>query len=515
MIRRPRFMLLVALTSGCLAAAVLMAVELPGARQVARASGLVPGTHTIRRAITSDPGGLPDQLDADAAGPASAPERVHAHARLNVVFILSDDERVQGNAVMKNVRHLLAAHGVTFSNFDVTTSQCGPSRASILTGQYSHHTGVTDNFGPHGYPAFDEGSDLADWLHRAGYETALVGKYLNDYSLDGDNAVPPGWDDWQAIDSVPLERYYDYDLNENGHIAHFGDTPSDYSTTVLTARALAFLRTARRPFFLYFAPVAPHLPAIPAPQDVGKLDSLPPFASPSLNQVNIAAEPWGSYHSRTLNHAGIAYTADVRRRQLESLLSLDRAVKEIVDTLAQRHELDRTVIFYTSDNGFLWGEHRLGGKLWPYSESTHVPLVVRTPWKAANGTVNDAPVLNIDFASTISELAGISPGQPQDGESFVPMLHGEKMPWRKDYLIEYLGENALRVGGPPPYVAIRTSRYLYVEYDYHGWQELYDLRHDPWELRNSASDPAYASTVQRLRRELRRLYETPPHRAPS
>ena len=509
---RGRLRLLAVLTAACLTGAVLMWVQLRASREVAYASARPLGTHKTGAAaasISRDPPALHAAVVRSASAPA------HADPRLNIVFIVSDDERMDGNAVMTNVRHLLGDHGVTFSNFSVTTSMCAPSRASILTGLYSEHTGVLGNFGRHSYPAFDERSDLPVWLHRAGYETALVGKYLNDYSLDGDNTIPPGWDDWQALDSVPLEKYYDYDLNENGRIAHFGNTPSDYSTTVLTERALEFLRTARRPFFLYFAPVAPHLPATPAPEDVGRLDSLPPLASPSENQVDISSEPWASYHVRSLNHAGIAYTDGVRRHQLESLLALDRSVKEIVATLARRHELDRTVIFYTSDNGFLWGEHRLGGKLWPYTESIHVPLVVRTPWKAADGTVNDAPVLNIDFASTISQLAGISPGQPQDGDSFVPMLHGEKMPWRKDYLIEYLGRNALRLGGPPPYVAIRTPRYLYVQYDYHGWQELYDLRDDPWELRNVASDRAYASTVTTLRRKLRRLYDTPPHRASS
>ena len=455
-----------------------------------------------------------------AAGTAGAASTAHAGSktaasRLNFVFILSDDERVQGNAVMKNVQRLLAAHGVTFSNFDVTTSECGPSRASILTGQYSHHTGVTDNFGPHGYPSFRDSSDLAVWLHRAGYETALVGKYLNDYSLDGHNRIPPGWDDWQSMDSVPLEKYYDYKVNENGKIVHYGNAPADYSTTVLTGKALSFLRSARKPFFLYFAPVAPHLPAIPAPEDMGKLDRLPPFRSPSLNQANISSEPWASWHSRSLSKAGVAYTDDVRRNQLESLLSLDRSVKEIVHTLARRHLLDRTVIFYTSDNGFLWGEHRLGGKLWPYRESTHVPLIVRTPWTTANGTVNSKPVLNIDFASTVSQLAGISPGIPQDGRSFAPMLRGKVIPWRHDYLIEYLGKNKLRVGGPPPYVAIRTPRYLYVQYRYHGWQELYDLRMDPWELRNVAADPAYASRLIGLRRTLTKLYLAAPGRAPS
>jgi arylsulfatase A-like enzyme len=296
------------------------------------------------------------------------------------------------------------------------------------------------------------------------------------------------------MDSVPLEKYYDYKLNANGRIERFGDRPSDYSTTVLTSRALAFLRSARHPFFLYFAPVAPHLPAIPAPQ------------------ANISSEPWASWHSRSLTRAGVDYTDSVRRHQLQSLLSLDRSVKQIVHLLAQRHELDRTVIFYTSDNGFLWGEHRLGGKLWPYRESTHVPLIVRTPWTAANGTTNSEPVLNIDFASTIAELAGIRPGLPQDGESFAPMLHGDNVPWRRDYLIEYLGANKLRAGGPPPYVAIRTPRYLYVRYRHAGWQELYNLQHDPWELRNVVSDPAYTTTIVSLRRELRRLYTAPPQR---
>jgi N-acetylglucosamine-6-sulfatase len=431
--------------------------------------------------------------------------------RLNIVFIVSDDERVEGTAAMHDVESLLARHGVTFSNFDVTTSECGPSRAAILTGQYGHHNGVTDNFGPHGYPGFDKSSNLAVWLQQAGYDNALVGKYLNDYSLEGNHEIPPGWNDWQAIDSVPLEKYYDYDLNENGTLVHYGDAPSDYSTSVLTGKAVQFLRTARKPFFLYFAPVAPHLPAVPAPQDAHALAKLAPLTSPSLNQSDVAGEPWAAWHSRTITTAGVSYTDAVRRHQLQSLLSLDRAVKRIVGTLATRHLLDRTVIFYTSDNGFLWGEHRLGGKLWPYQESTHVPLIVRTPWTDGDGTSTADPVLNIDFASTISELAGIRPELPQDGRSFVPMLHGLEMRWRSSYLIEYLGENKLEDGGPPPYVAIRTRRYLYVRYRYHGWQELYDVRRDPWQLHNLAHDPAYASLLPQLRTRLAKLLSDPPH----
>jgi arylsulfatase A-like enzyme len=200
----------------------------------------------------------------------------------------------------------------------------------------------------------------------------------------------------------------------------------------------------------------------------------------------------------------------VRERQLESLLSLDRSVATIVSALKRRGELNNTVIVYTSDNGFLWGEHRLGGKLWPYEESTHVPLVVRTPWRAANGTVDREPVLNIDLASTIAALAGVTPARPQDGYSFVPFLHGRRVPWRRAYLVEYLGRNQLRFGGPPPYVAVHTSRYLYVEYR-RGWRELYDLRRDPWELHNVAASPDYARQIGTLHALLQRLEFAPPH----
>jgi len=460
--------------------------------------------------------GVPVLACAALAGVAFAGNGAHAAAkaaaspRLNVIVILSDDERVEGNAVMKNVQ-LLGKHGVTFANYHVTTSECGPSRASILSGEYSHHTGVLANFGPHSYPAFDDTSDLAVWLHHAGYTTGLVGKYLNDYTLDGHHVVPPGWDDWQAIDSVPEEKYYNYTINEGGgHLVHYGSRPADYSTTVLTQKALSFIRGAKSPFFLYFAPVAPHLPATLAPGDAGKLAKLPPLASPAVNEKNISDKPWAAWHSRTLNTKAGSYTEEVRRHQLESLLALDRSVGKIVATLRQRHQLDNTVILYTSDNGFLWGEHRLGGKLWPYEESTHVPLVVRTPWKEGNGTVNEAPVLNIDLASTISALAGVRPGKAQDGDSFVPFLHGRTEPWRKAFVIEYLGPNELKTGGPPPYIAVHTRRYLYVEYRL-GWRELYDLRRDPWELRNVAGEPAYAKTQATLHTLLHRLYAAPMH----
>ena len=430
--------------------------------------------------------------------------------RLNVVVIVSDDERFDANRRMRNVQLLLGREGVTFDRYYTTTSECCPSRASILTGQYPHHTGVVANFGPGGYPSFDESSTLATWLHDAGYTTALVGKYLNGYTLAGNHHVPPGWDRWVAIDSVPEERYYGYTLNEDGHLVDYGRRPADYSTSVLTSKAFDFVRTARKPFFLYFAPVAPHLPAIPAPRDRESIRGLPPLRSPAFDEADISDKPWRSRFVRTFTPRGAAYDLDeVRGRQLETLRSLDRSVGRLVGELRRRHLLRSTVIVYLSDNGFLWGEHRLGGKLWPYEESIHLPLVIRTPWRAGDGTIDHHMALNVDIAPTVAALAGVDPGIPQDGRSLVPFLRANDPPWRVDGLIEYRGPGQLRRGGPPPFRAVRTRRFLYVAYD-NGWRELYDMRRDPWQLDNVADTPRYASTQAYLARRLATLAHAPP-----
>ncbi len=440
------------------------------------------------------------------AGPAQ-PQR-QGPTRLNVVLILTDDERSDDNRTMRSVARLLAAHGVTFAEAHVTTSECCPSRASILSGQYSHHHKVVGNFGKTGYLQFDESNTLATWLSRAGYSTALVGKYLNDYSVYGHHRIPPGWGRWVVMDTIPEEKYYRYTLNVNGSLRWHGRRPADYSTTVLSDYANGFIARAREPFFLYFAPIAPHDPATPAPPDIAALPSLPPPRTPSFNEADIRDKPWRAYHATRLSAGGIAFVADLRRRRLETLRAVDRSVTRLVRTLRDRGVLDRTVILYMSDNGFLLGEHRLGGKIWPYEESTHVPLVVRTPW-ATGASVDRHPVLNIDLASTIAGLGGVRPGRPQDGQSLVPFLRGKTTPWRSDFVVEYRGLSQLRVGGPPRFKALRNGRYLYVAYD-NGWRELYDHRVDPFELRNVVAEPGYAGVVRRLSARLRVLYAQPP-----
>jgi arylsulfatase A-like enzyme len=473
--------------------------------------------HRVHRPLAGLLVSLGVVLALAAARPSGAGEPAPAGGpgtdRLNVVLIVTDDERADVDRV-PSVRRLLAAQGITFTNAFTTTPECCPARAGILTGQYAHTNGVVQNSGPTSYPKFDESSSLAVWLHDAGYETALVGKYFNGYAYYGDHRIPPGWSEWHAIDSIPFQRYYDYVLNENGREVAYGGFPSDYSTSVLTGRAVDFLERAREPFFLYFAPLAPHLPATPPPGH-GRPAPVPPLEPrPSFNERYLGDKPWSSWHPRPLRPGAVSFLErSIRDQQLQALGALDRSVAEIVAVLRRRGVLDRTVILYVSDNGFLWGEHRLGGKVWPYEESIRVPLVVRTPWEETWGRTDDRLVLNIDLAPTVAELAHVGPRLPQDGRSLVPLLRGDDQRWRTGFVVEYLGRDLLSRSGPPPYRGIRTKRYLYVEYE-NGWRELYDLARDPWEVRNVARDPAYARRRSSLAQRLEVLFRHPPRAGP-
>jgi arylsulfatase A-like enzyme len=428
--------------------------------------------------------------------------------RPNFILILTDDQRWDELNGMPNVDSLLAAHGVTFSNYFVTTPSCCPSRTSLLTGQYSHHTGVLDGTTaspPGGASAFRDSSTLATWLHADGYRTALVGKYLNQYWKLPDHYIPPGWDEWDAITQPKGEDiYYGYELNENGKIVRYGDAPSDYSTTVLADRALSFIKASTQPFFLYLAPIAPHVPAIPAPGDESLTSTVAPTRAPSYNQTDVSKEPWGPYVS-PLRQARQRKVDEIRTSMFRSLIAVDRAVKEIVDTLDSLGELNDTYILYASDNGYLWGEHRIIGKLWPFEESIRAPLVVRVPG-IETPRMDTHLVLNIDLASTLTQLAGTTPGLPQDGRSFVPFIQGRAIPWRRAFVEEFLGSSSRQ---PPPFVGLRTLRYMYVEFK-NGWRDLYDLRADPHELHNLADDQSARTVIARLAAQLRAMDARPP-----
>ncbi|MFN2543536.1 MAG: sulfatase [Actinomycetota bacterium] len=422
----------------------------------------------------------------------------------NVVLIVTDDQRWDTLSRMPNVQRLLVQRGVTFSNGFVVNSLCCPSRASILTGRYSHSTGVYTEQPPFGgAQRFDDSSTVATWLHDAGYRTGLFGKYLNGYR---GTSVPQGWDEWLAFQQNESHGYYrNYSVNDDGVIRRYGSQADDYSTDVLARRAVSFVRSSDRSFFLYFAPYAPHGPADPAPRDRGTVTvgDLPRFDPPSFDEADVSDKPAWMHSLPPVTRADVDA---FRVRQYESLLAVDRAVGEIVHELDVSHRLRRTVIVFVSDNGLAWGEHRWTRKEVPYEESIRVPYVIRYDRLVSAPRVDPHLALNIDLAPTIAALAGVEADAPE-GRSLVPLLAGRDVRWRSDFLVEHV--EGRTQPDPPTFCAVRTERYLFAVYAT-GEVELYDLRTDPFELRNIAQDQGSLSVIVRLRDRLAALCRPPP-----
>jgi arylsulfatase A-like enzyme len=431
--------------------------------------------------------------------------------RPNIILILTDDQRwdsldathtPDGSDAMPNVRARLEASGLTFRNAFLTTPLCCPSRASILTGQYASHHGVRTNDKPYGgVAAFDDTHTLATALRAAGYRTALIGKYMNRYETlalaDGHYYVPPGWDTWQAF---VLPDYFRYTLVENGETVRYGSDDSDYSTDVLRDKAVSFIdRCAgeRKPFFLFLNPRAPHLAAVPAPRHRGRFAELRPWRPPSYDEADVSDKPWFVRKRPLLATWGDKRLDKQRIDMLESMLAVDEAVAAIMDTLERLEIADDTLVVYASDNGFMWGEHRLDKKRCPYEECIRTPLIMRYPRLIPQARTEDAFAANIDFMPTFVELAGASTPLDMDGRSLLPLIEGRDPEPPRDVLIE---------GWQTGYVfaGVRAQRWKYVEY-LSGEIELYDLLRDPYELVNVAADPGHAPQRRRFARRLHEL----------
>jgi arylsulfatase A-like enzyme len=451
-----------------------------------------------------------------------------ACASPNFVVILTDDQEDTGSmAYMPKVHSLIAEHGVTFTNSFVNLPLCAPSRASFLTGQAAHNHGIRANspLDKGGWEAFKakEANALPVWLKAAGYKTALVGKYLNRYGQQSTfgawlawagnylniefkgttignprDWVPPGWDLWYAFTGMRA-KYYDYSINENGTILDFGDEPTDYSTDVLKGRAVRFILDqldAKEPFLLLIAPKAVHAEgarAIPSPkyEQAFKDVRFPmgrAFNEQDLRHKAMEAPRVGKESREELE---LSY-----RAALQSLQSVDDLVEAVVGVLAGGGKLDNTVIVYTSDNGFLFGDHRLIGKSAPYEGSIKVPLLMRGPGIPAHQT-REQLVNNLDVVATILELAGAKPGVVLDGTSLLPLLHDGDAPWRSAILIE---SPTNRFQNPARrYTGVRTATRKYINYA-GGDEKLFDLIADPDERKNKARRPSYRSDLSALRK---------------
>jgi arylsulfatase A-like enzyme len=422
----------------------------------------------------------------------------------NIVLILTDDQRWDTLWAMPTVSSELVAKGISFENGYVSNPLCCPSRASILTGQYSHSNGVytNQNGQPYGgFRAFDDRSTIATWLHDASYRTAMLGKYFNGYE---EPYVPPGWDRWFA--TYVNGAFYRYRVTDDGLIKRYGSGRHDYGTSVLAGEAVRFIGStpADTPLFLYFAPHAPHEPATPAPGDGHTFSDLPPWRPPSYDEADVSDKP-AYMRSQVLDAGRRAEIDGFRRRQYRSLLAVDRAVGDIIQALDESERLANTLIVFTSDNGMVWGEHRWGTKLVPYEESIHVPFIVRYDSAIRSARTDERLVVNIDLAPTFAELANV-PALGADGASLVPLLGEEDGPWREDFLLEHMQKGA---AGVPTYCGIHGERYVYVRYRT-GEEELYDLRRDPEQLVNRVADDRYSNVRLEVTQRLRELCDPLP-----
>ena len=431
--------------------------------------------------------------------PAAAAQPAGFPARPNIVVVLTDDQRWDTLSAMPTVQSELVDKGINFANGFVVNSLCCPSRASLLTGQYSHSTGVYVNKGGRGYRAFREESTIATWLQAAGYRTGYVGKYLNGYR--GPH-VPPGWSRWVAFTGA---GFFNYPLNVDGVPVWYGSEPDDYSTDVLAGEAVSFIEQSPDAFFLVFAPFAPHAPATPAPRHESAFARLAPWRPASYNEADVSDKPDWVRALPLLAPERQAGIDSFRRSQLRSLLAVDDAVKAIVGALKRTGRLQDTLIVFTSDNGMAWGEHRRAHKEDPYEESIRVPFVVRYDALGVAPRVERGLALNIDVAPTLADLGGV-PLPLADGRSLLPLLTTPAIPWRSDFLIEHLRTASGRM---PTYCGVRTTNSLYVSYET-GEEELYDLVADPNQLSNLAADPAARTTLPPLRRRLAQLCNPPP-----
>jgi len=409
---------------------------------------------------------------------------------------MTDDLDERSMQELDGITQIIGTHGTTFKNANVTYSLCCPSRATILRGQYPHNHGVFDNAPPEGgEPTFRklgrDKSTMATWLNKAGYQTKLIGKYMNSYT---DLYVPPGWDEWFALQqgNGPYG-----DVNENGHWTTLGGN----STDVFADKTSDFIRRSSSgpgPFFVMVNTVVPHNPPEVASRYENEFTATPLPKPPNFNEDDVSDKPAWVSSRKLLSRSQIDDLQVKYRKRLRSMLTVEDLLKQTIATLGETGELDNTYVLFTSDNGYHLGNHRLReGKMAPYEEDIGVSLMVRGPGVPA-GVVRQQPVLNNDIAPTIADLAGASTPAFVDGSSFAPLLDSSPpSSWRTAFLEEGwpAGTNPV-----PKHKSAHTQRHALIEYAT-GEKELYDLDADPDQLqskRRAGNEQLYSTLESRL-----------------
>ena len=408
-----------------------------------------------------------------ASGHAQGPAR---DRRPNILMIVTDDQRATLMG-MPRTRRLFADAGMTFTDAYTVTPLCCPARASIMTGRYPHNHGVRRN---EDSAQLAQESTLQYYLQSAGYLTGMAGKYLNGWpeaELD-----PPYFDRWAAIDDTNYQRVYnDMTVNLNGDVVY----PDSYSTEFVEEKSVDFLRhferSDRKPWFMYVAPFAPHAPFV---SEARYRDSeTPEFGgNPAVFESDRTDKPEWVRERNVRLGGGLA----VARRQIRTLYSVDNMIDRIFGALKRMDETRDTLAIFVSDNGYLWGEHGLASKRFPYTGAIKIPMIMRWPGHVRAGAKDHRLVANIDLAPTILDAANIEADTtfPVDGKS----LFGSAS--RDHFLIEYFGS---KLGESPSWASVRSGTYQFIEYYDDGggviFREYYDLASDPHQLVNLYGDP--------------------------
>jgi arylsulfatase A-like enzyme len=433
-----------------------------------------------------------------AAGAAGVTGAGGAAAAPNIIFVLTDDLAMNLVQYMPHVLQM-QQQGVTFTNYFVADSLCCPSRTSMFTGKYPHNSGVFTNTGDDGgYATYlARGNDpqtFAVALSSAGYRTAMLGKFLNGYEPTM-NQASMGWSDWNVAGNGYPE--FDYDLNQNGNVVHYGHMAADYLTDVLSGLGRTFIgRKVAKPFLLEVASFAPHAPYTPAPRHAALFPGLTYPRGPAFNAPHTAADPAWLQAVPALKPAGIAAIDAAFRKRVQAVQAVDEMIGALEQELvASGHDKD-TYLFFASDNGYHMGERsQPPGKMTAFDTDIHVPLIVTGPGVPKGMKVAQI-AQNIDLCPTFAELAGTAPPATLNGHSLVALLHGEATSdWRNVALIEHHDPkfdpndpdaDTGVVKNPPTYAALRTATAVYVEY-VGGELEYHDRTTDPNELHNTAA----------------------------
>jgi len=555
---------------------------------------------------------------------ATAQARTVANTRdgkPNILVIMTDDQALSDLSAMPNLKALVADRGVTFTHTVDSFPLCCPSRATFITGQYSHNHGVGGNFWPYGWYGMQNRSNiLPRWLQQSGYYTAHVGKWLNGYgagkSADTDlngihlkdgGEIPVGFNNWNGAIDVSAYDYFNFGINQNGKIRYWGDAnyakalnnfaeiqvtagtkniatvlnwaarffknpfdPSsygsqlttNYSPDVTAGISDGIIRsqvTSKQPFFLWWAPAGPHREDVnggirngfrgnvhygaktgsPKTEDTSKLipdpRPAPRYASRTWDWNTITSKP--SFDAAPVGKPTkqqqlmASPLTQLKKLQLQTnyvgrmgaVKAVDDGVKKLIDTLRLTKQLDNTIILFTSDNGWLQGEHRVpGDKYLPYEESLRVPFIIAGPGIQKKKQI-DTLVSNIDFAPTLLEAAKARAGRTQDGVSLLGSAKGTTPTPAYAIGLEanapLFGDASMPQQWDQPYRGVRTSRWKYIVWCEknnpnvrnvqtcvpHGDRELYDLQADPYETSNLAGDIIYSEVIDSLEGKLAAL----------